>query len=249
MIANNSWTLTNIQPFPFDNPTQRTSFKVNSNEATTVAHRISFSNRVRSIETKYDNDDPIANCITSRNTKFRIQLFCKGRKSSSSEKIILVQVQRRSGCSLAFSKEYKALVQAVKYGKVVAPNASIVVTARTPSTMIPNHLSIIPIEDGLLERNLENAQTQLLSNAYDEQFFGLEDVASTTNSQLSSEDIALKASKLIMLEEKYSGIRESISLIIQMKETDDAFPQDTKYFRGLALTILANVLSALSREG
>merc|ERR1719384_1561203 len=113
MIANNSWTLTNIQPFPFDNPTQRTSFKVNSNEATTVAHRISFSNRVRSIETKYDNDDPIANCIASSNTKFRIQLYCKNKKSSSSKKnIILVQVQRTSGCSLTFSKEYKAIVQA-----------------------------------------------------------------------------------------------------------------------------------------
>merc|ERR1719384_2479903 len=111
MIANNSWTLTNIQPFPFDNPTQRTSFKVNSNEATTVAHRISFSNRVRSIETKYNNDDPIANCITSSNTKFRIQLYCKKKKSSSSkENIILVQVKRRSGCSLAFNQEYKAIV-------------------------------------------------------------------------------------------------------------------------------------------
>jgi len=248
MNKNTSWTLKNIQPFPSDNPTQRTSFEVNSDETTTVAHRISFSNRVRSIETKYDNDDPIANSIASRNTKFCIQLYCKSRKSSSSKMIILVQVQRRSGCSLAFSKEYKALVQAVKYGVVMAPKASIGVTDRTPSTMIPNHLSVIPIEDGLLERNLENAQTQLLSNAYDEQLLGLEDIASTTNPQLSSEDIVLKASKLIMLDEEYSGIRESISSIIKMKETDDAFPPDTKYFRGLALTILANDLSALSRE-
>jgi len=248
-MTNNSWTLNNIQPFPSDNPTPRTSFEVSSDEATAVAHRISFSNRVRSIETKYDNEDPIANCIVSSNTKFRIQLYCKSKKSSSSKmNTVLVQAQRRSGCSLAFNKEYKAIVQAAKYGVIVAPKTAITFKATTSRSRIPNSLLVIPIEDGVLERNLENAQTQLLSNAYDEQLFGLEDVASTTNSQLSSDDIVLKASKLIMLDEKYLGIRESISSIIKQNENENSFLPDTKYFRGLALTILANVLSALSRE-
>jgi len=240
--------LTNIQPFPPHSPTHRTCFEADSNEVATVVNRISCSNRIRSIETKYDNDYPIANCIASSNTKYRIQLYYKSVKSSpSNTNIILIEVHRRSGCSLVFNQEYNAIVHAAKYGEIVAPDTSIDGMATVKNSMISKTIPAISIEDSLLDKSLENAQSELLSKEYDIRLSGLEDVASNTNSHLSSENIALMASKRIMMDGKYSGIHESVSSII-LKNIDNDFFADSKYIRSLALTILANILSALSRE-
>lgn len=246
--TNNSWTLTNIQAFPSDSPMLRTCFEVDSDEKT-VARRISFSNRARSIETEYNNYDPIANCIASNNMKFRVQLFCESKNSLRSKKhITLVQLQRRAGCSLTFNEEYKAIVQASKYGVFVAPNAPMKRTYKVTDNKMFNDFSVIPLEDGVLEQNLENTQAQLLSDGYDSQIFGLEDLASTTNPHGSYANIASKASVIIMTDERYAGIRKYISSIILKKEKDNSILEDSKYIRALALTILGNIMSALSRQ-
>merc|ERR1712045_750619 len=213
------------------------------------ARRITDSNRLRSIETEYDDENPTANCTASKNTKFLVRLYYKSKTSSPSEQnIILVQVQRRSGCSLIFNEEYKAIIQAAKYGHIVAPKKIVTGTSRMRSSRLSNILPDIPVEEGVLERSLDNAQSQLLSNGYDTRILGLEDVAATTNPQILSDDIALEASKIIMLNDKYSGIRESISTILFHEEKGDSFFEDGKYIRNLALTILLNVMDALSRQ-
>ena len=76
----------------------------------------------------------------------------------------------------------------------------------------------------------------------------MEDVACTTNPQELSDDVSLKASKIIMMKREFSGIRDSISSIIIQKDEDEIPFEDGKYVRCLALTILANVMSGLSKQ-
>jgi len=243
------WSAVKVQPFPPNIPRQRTCFEVNNEIATTVARRISNSNRIRSIETDYDNESAIVDCTASRNTKYRIQLHYKNEAASSSPRgnsIIIVQVQRRSGCSLIFQKEYRSIFHAAKHNKIVEPDDTV-------SNRVINHglsnIPDIPLEDGILEQSLQNAQSHLVSDVHNARMLGLELVVSIINPHISTDDVARNVSKMIMMDETYIGIRESIaSLIYQKDEEDDFFFEEAKYIRSLALTILATAISTLSRE-
>ena len=198
----------------------------------TVAFRVSESNRIRSIEAEYNNDTATAKCMAMRNTHFRITLFY-----GETERHIIVKMKRMSGCSLIFQEEYRAIMNAAKFGEI------------SPRKVLPTsdgycrNNDFIPLQDSVLKKNLLSLKSYLRSDCHDVRVLALEDLASTTDSEHSFDDTALKASKILM--ESNSGIRESVASIILTKE---ACAFDDKYIRSLALTTLSNVLSTLSDE-
>jgi len=228
------WFPTVVTPFPGDRHMRRTTYEVYES-ASTIAYRIFDCNRVRSIEAVYNNERAIAICTASHNTIFRVRLF-KGKSSGS----ILVEVQKLSGCSLIFNVEYRAILQSTKYNEIpVSEQPQHYTTALTG--MYGN--TYIPLDDSILEETIYTAQSDLLSDRQDAYLLALEDIASTTNPQQSSNSIAFKASKMIV--ERCSGILESITKVLSCKYEDTA---ERKYVRYLSLTILNNVILSLSKD-
>jgi len=208
--------------------------KICAEELKTVAGRISECNRVRSIETEYDDDTATANCTALPNTTFRIRLF-----HGEMENYIIVDMRRMSGCSLVFQEEFCAIMNAARFGDITPRRI------KNLGTLNKSHelkYHIPPLPKGTLEQHLLSIKNYLCSECHDVRLLALEDVACTT-SEDSADGIALNASKIIM--EKITGIRDSIASILLKKEVD-AF--DGQYIRSLALTILSNVLSTLSKE-
>jgi len=208
--------------------------KICAEKLITVAHRIYESNRVRSIETEYDDDTATAKCMAPRNTTLRIALF-----HGETENHIIVDIRRMGGCSLVFQEEYRAIMKAAKLGEIT-PSKKVDLGIRKKAQETTDY---IPLKKGVLEENLVSNKSFLGSECHDTCVLALEDMAFTTNSDDSSDDTALNASKLIM--EEVTGIRDSVASIILKKEVT-AF--DGQYIRSLALTILSNVLSTLSKE-
>jgi len=228
------WFPTVLNPFPGDRLVRRATYEVYET-ISIIACRIFDCNRVRSVEVVYDNERATAMCTASQNTNFRISLF-KGKSSGS----ILVEVQKMNGCSLIFNAEYRAILQYSKFGEIHVSEKSQCYT--TPSTEIYGN-KYIPLDDSILEETIYTAQSDLLSDRQDVYLFALEDIASTTNCQQSSESIAFKASKIIV--ESCSGILDSITKVLSCKYE---VTTERKYTRYLALTILENIILSLSND-
>ena len=226
------WIPQRVNRYPSDYPDQRICLE----DLTTVAFRVSECNRIRSIEAEYDSDTATAKCIALRNTHFRIILF-----HGETERHIIVDIKRMSGCSLIFQEEYRAIMNAAKFGEITTRKVS--QYAQIPTSNEQYRNDSIPLQDDVLKQSLLSMKIHLYSDCHDIRVMALEDVVSTTNSEHSFDDTALKASKMIM--EKDLGIRESLSSIILEKEVN-VF--NDKYIRCLALTILSNVFSTLSKE-
>jgi len=203
----------------------------------TIAHRISECNRIRSVEAEYDNDTAFANCMASNNTYFRIRLY-----QGDTHRSIIVDMRRMSGCSLIFQKEYRAIMNAAKFGEI-APREVLENFKISPSDMQYRNNEFIPLQDGILEQTFLSLKNRLLSDCHDLRMLALEDVASFTNPTYSSDDTALNVCKVIM--EPKSNIREYMASIISEKEVSLL---DGKYMRTLAISIMTNVLSTLSKE-
>jgi len=222
------WIPHRVNQYTSDYPEQSICLE----DLVTVAFRVSECNRIRSIEATYDNDTATAKCVAIRNTHFHIMLF-----HGETERHIIVKMRRMSGCALIFQEEYRAIMNAAKFGEI--SRRKVLPTLDEPC----KNDDFIPLQDSILEKNLTSMKIYLHSDRHDTRVLALEDLASTTNSDLSFDDTALKASKIIM--EQNSGIRESVASIILTKEVC-AF--DDKYIRSLALTTLSNILSTLSKE-
>lgn len=227
------WTPLRINRYPSDYPEERICVE----DLSTVAFRVSECNRIRSIEAKYDNDTATAECITSHNTHFRVML-----SHGETERHIIMDIRRISGCSLVFQEEYRALMNAAKFGEITTKNTLQCIKSLTLGEQQRNN-GYIPLPNGILEKDLLSMNNHLQSECHDIRVMALEDVASTTNPGFIYDNTALNASKIIM--EQSSGIRDSVTSIILNREVG-VF--DDKYIRSLSLTILSNVLSNLSAE-
>lgn len=229
------WIPVHVNPYTFAYPKERIC--VENLPLVTVAFRVSECNRIRSIEAEYDNDTATAECIASQNTHFRVMLF-----RGETERHIIVDIRRMSGCSLVFREEYRALMNAAKCGEIAPRKASQCIKMPTLGEHQRDN-GYIPLPNSVLEKSLLSMKNHLQSECHDTRVLALEDVASTTNPECISDNTALNASKIIM--EQSAGIRDSVASIILNREVS-AF--DDTYIRSLALTILSNVLSTLSKE-
>lgn len=228
------WIPQHVNRYPSDYPDKKICLEDN---LATVAFRLSECNRTRSIEAKYDTDTATAKCIALQNTHFRITLFY-----GETERHVILNIRRMSGCSLIFQEEYRALMNAAKFGEITT--RKVLQYVETPTLDAQYRNNVIPLQDNVLEQSLLSMKSHILSGRHDDHVLALEDMASTTDSEHSLlDDTALKASSVI-IEENF-GIRESLLSIILEKEVNMF---DDNYVRSLALTILSNVFSTLSRE-
>jgi hypothetical protein len=94
---------------------ERTHRFISNTSATVVSTRISDCLRDFSIEAKYDDDKAKATCKNKLMDKYRITLF-RGR--GDYEHGVIVEVQRRSGSSVSFMRDCRAILDAAD-GEIV----------------------------------------------------------------------------------------------------------------------------------
>jgi len=236
-VTNSStWRTGDIPHISYEYRRPRTAFEVNDADILTIAHRIFESNKIRSIHAVYAG--AISTCKTSSYMKFTIRLL----RLSESTDTTLVDVRRRTGCSLAFRDEYRAIFSAAVHGDIIP--------RKVPRSMAIPFTDVecmqgknIPLEEGSIERSLNASMNYLDSKMYDTRLLTLQDLLSTTDP--SSIETSPEASKLIVTE--YHKIFEYIvDDIMKQVEYGDLDDDDSEeYLRSLTLNILGNILSSV----
>jgi len=195
--------------------------------------------KLRSIHVVYD--EATATCKTSSYMKFTIRLL----RQSKATNTILVNVQRRTGCAIAFRDEYQAIYHAAVFGEITPHQISGSISL--PFDMEHMHSEYIPLEAGTVERMLDTSITHLGSKLHDTHVHTLQDLLSITNP--SSKETSLMACKL-MLEERYFTIFEYVVSDIMKKVdySDRRYDDSEEHLRSLTLNLLGNILSSLQNN-
>lgn len=214
----------------------RTVFEVQNTKESNFEQNVMECMKLRSLHVVFDG--AIANCKTTKYTKFTIRLLRK----SMDEDTILVDIRRTDGCAIEFRDEYQAIYRAAIHGET------------TPSPgpkkfTIPFGDDLIPLEEGCVERSLDRCMKNLECNQHDLYVLTLQDLVSITKS--SSSGTCKIAGKLIIIEDqKYFKIFQNIVKDILKKVEPSEYDSDDteEYLRGLALSIFGNILTSVVNE-
>lgn len=199
-----------------------------------VAFSVSTCLFQRSIHAKYDNHKAEAECRTFCQTKYIIRLF-EGEKPGST----VMEVQRLSGCCLAFQHERDAIIRAAKGD--TSPREK-------PLRLdIPDFLLnlIPPPTEEEIKQTLTSIVRELSesSNGRDYQASQLELLACMTDRDKSNVENCCKVAKMIF--EGMKSIRSICTNLIESGASDDV-GNTIKLF---ALLMFANCLDCLEADG
>jgi len=208
----------------------RTVVEVTSCNGSTIASRIFASNRTRSVHAVYDG--AIAHCKTSSHMKFTIRIMHKFKNS----KTILLDVRRKTGCSIEFRGEYQAIVCAAVYGELIPID---IPRIQDMEFMQGNY---IPLKEGIIRHSLDVSIVHLASKMYDVRVIALQTLLSMTNT--ASKETSSKVCKLIL--ETHHPIFEYIlrDVMKRVDDSDSCNDDSEEYLRSLTLNILGSVLSS-----
>jgi len=234
-LERTNWIVTRLLKLPDNYALSNSSFEVSDQNVYTIASRIFTCNKVRSVHAVYNDDGAISNCNTPSSTKFDIRLFQSPEHTSN----VLVEIRRKSGCSLDFQQEYRALFQAATYGEVHPREYPFHKKAMCMVDKGHTGEKYIPLPKGIIERSLEMAQNHLRLEHYDAQMLVLKDLALTTDP--SSTEIAYIATTMIFQE--YKGILEFVINVITQKMVVHDDDKRNENMRSSSLTLLRNLLT------
>lgn len=227
---NVTWTPGDIPMVSKDLFRSRTGVEVTTCDSSTIANRIFASNRTRSVHAVYDG--AIAHCKTSSHMKFTIRMMHESKNNNT----ILLDVRRKTGCSIEFRDEYQAIVRAAVYGELIPIN---IPRIQDMESMQGNY---IPLKEGIIRHSLETSIIHLVSKIYDVRVIALQTLLSMTDT--ASKETSSKACKLIL--ETHHPIFEYIlrDIMKQVEDSDICNDDSEEYLRSLTLNILGNVLSS-----
>lgn len=211
--------------FPLERP-----IKTNKSVAE-ITKIIDDSMRNRSVEATFSVEDSRAVCLTDDFVKYHVNLF-KGTHEG-----ILVEVQRRKGCSLSFRKERMALIRALEGKPAQEQNQPVL---RIPPELIEDMGGYPTMEE--IKAIVENCIGQMHQKNNDARLIAFQHLASMTDSDKSSADSAEKAAITIM--DPTSGTDRAIMSAIALGRTSsDEFPV---MITNACLSIYANCLKTLA---
>lgn len=213
----------------------RTVFEVQNIKESNFEQNVMECMKLRSLHVVFDG--AIANCKTTKYTKFIIRLLRK----SMDEDTILVDIRRTDGCAIEFRDEYQAIYRAAIHGDTTPSPA--------PKKFTIPFDDLIPLEKGCVERSLDRCIKNLECNQHDLYVLTLQDLVSITNP--SSSGTCKTAGRLIIIEDqKYFKIFQNIVKDILKKVEPSEYDSDDteEYLRGLALSIFGNILTSVVNE-
>jgi len=242
------WNVTE-ESMPVLNPhthLERTSKRIAGIDATTVATRICECLRTRSVESNYDDANATATCLTLGSVKFEIHLF----RGDNGE--VILETQRRSGNSIDFSKERRAIFEAV-IGNGVHSIEKEFNEQLPPSQMAC--LKDVSTEENLKQKeqwqassrfDIVRIQNLLEENTTHSTYLALRFLSNMSDlSSVFTEEV----SKNILIEGEVIQ-----SKIIRIIEDDFLYPLDDQYdtlreMKLLTLSVIEQALSTLSMKG
>jgi hypothetical protein len=226
------WKLQQVPVLPDFYPLDQAATLVPHASPMDVSGRVSEVLRDRSIEATYDDDKAKARCLTEDGVDFRVRLYrARGVYSHG----IIVEVQRRSGSSVGFNQDVKAILDGAA-GKVPPPPS----LSSSGSTSSCNVLPLVSdSEDDDFETDgsssLAMVSNMLKHSGYDAHSLAFQTLSSLTDPAKMGSSTARKVSLLLLQPDNAVG-REVLSRV-EMKKSDDEFN-----LRNLAFTILANAI-------
>jgi hypothetical protein len=192
-------------------PLERTALALKDLTVDTVTARISGFMKNKSITCSYHSDVGRVDCLTDSLLKFVVQLWqgssADGKNNNNNNNVIVMEIQRRPGCSIELQRLRKELVQAILSGKssCLEPKHSRTTCeflesfvlddstgASTPSALLP------PLEKDYLTTTLDLCRRMLESGRLDENRLGLESLCILTDPCKALAKDADQASRVIL---------------------------------------------------
>lgn len=229
---------------------ERTSRFVAGTGASIVSARISDCLRRRSIATKFDNTKAKAKCVNVDFVQFRIRLFA-GRNEYKNG--VIVEVQRRSGGSLSFHRDCRALLDS-------AEGLDFASESREETKCSLSGFGFLKSsEDIELSRKrseessasaLEIAAELLKKDRIDANTLGMESLSYLTDNTKSSELVAKQISRNIILDDTNSGVRSKIMEFVMFSPVNKEEGSEFRHrLHNLALQVLSNALHVTAEDG
>lgn len=233
---------------------------IQNTDVDVITDRIAKVNKEMSVFAKYDNKKAMAILQTSDPVEMVIKLYNTGKKAKPPG--ILVEVQRRSGCSVLFHK-YSRLVLSAAAGEL-------------DYTEIPSILALLPVlnelpcEDGKQRENaieaLNLTKKLIYKDGFDAQYLGIQSLCHMTTINSTREIAALMTSRAVLCggdEEYRQDIHEKVfdimrrwdaakELVSSVEEDEDNFSCNIEHdsiLRSKALLVFSNSLNVIFTKG
>lgn len=149
------------------------------------------------------------------------------------------------GCGFSFREDYFAILDAAE---------DIDTDLCEDRSFIPPSIKEVkPLDTKILEEAVSNSDTHLQSGNRELQVFALQHIAAMTDPTKSSETTSLEVSKIIM--KNPEGVRRSLAILLingsLNEKTSERYSdkENTQLMKNIGLTILANIMTAISKDG
>ena len=249
------WNVTTLNPPPEYFPLERTSRHISGVGPSEVSSRISDCLRQRSVETKFDHVRGIAKCRTPNYVSFRINLFSCCQDEGD---CVIVEVQRRKGQSHIFSGEYRAVLDAAEGKASPKSEDTHTIFLKRPVSQMSCLQSLKVDTQQCSEIIFNQSERMLKQGEHDANMLGMESLRSMTDSKLSTPEVVILASKLVISPDSPQGLNDHISSLLQygtLKPDQQPYTvaNDNNEFNeqmhNLALNVVANALAVTAQDG
>jgi len=264
--SESNWSPKQLRPVPAFYPLERSSRFVEDDLAS-VVKRVSEANRLLSIHAIYCNDTATADLFTSENVEMYLSLW----KTSGKQEGIVIEIQRRKGCSISFHRYSRCILDAavgeldihdhvqkngddldMVYSKKVSRLLSMEIP-KDAGTETENAIVAVEIAHGLLMKDRMDARQ-----------LGLESLCLLTDPRKTGATTALIASRVVLLgtaqdtestpeeglivdETPFQEIRQTILSLIQFRRIGDAddYDESEESEEEECITVLHNLALAV----
>jgi len=230
-------------------PIERTHAVLNGISASVVADRVVACLEENSIYATFNNDKAMAVAETDNHTTFEIWMY-RHRNNDQNGNLpsLLLEVQRKSGCSISFHWVARAILKAAKGISVAAAVPRPSISSFIPP---PSKKAKIAQENDVFE-SIENVHSLLEKDRFDANILGMQTLRSLTSLQSTTAETAATVSKLILVgNEEMSAIGDKVKSIVQNGCNNDDYECDMERHYGRimyshALGVIANSLDIIS---
>lgn len=215
-----------------------------------VAERVSDCLRRASIYAEYINEPVKARCKTLNLVDFRIRLF-KGR--GDYDHGVIVEVQKRDGCSISFSRIRKYVLNELQ-GKGPGASPSEINRMWECHKMLPLLDDIVPLSDHEVRKAVKDAISLIVEHRLDANTLGIESLCFMTESKRCCTNVDSIASTMILSSEEGQVVRDFVEAVIKENKlpydkygdyTDDSRIQTLRF---LCFSLLYHTLQSLASK-
>ena len=258
-----TWQIAKLRRVPMYHPVERGALRLEDIPLDTVSSRISDFFWQNSITCSYSDAEPgRADCLTQSLLKFTVQLW-QGKCKTQ----VIMEVQRRQGCSIEMQRLKGRIYRAVESGPEEMDTSD--TSGRSAANLIQNVVGSVPADAAHGERDPLDITVELLeSNCLDQNRLGMESLQVLTDPTKVTMLDADRISHILIagdghgdtrLREKFKtyfvGIEKRDSEAAGEYDSDDDTDQSGRYAKGeffggnhmFALHSLSNALESCAR--